>query len=74
VPPDITDSTSISSPVHQLISSSQSDGDSSGVGNVSRTVGHQMHGAIDVGFARCDRPLEFEKGGERLSVHCTLLH
>ena len=74
VPPDIRGSTSASGPVHQLIPLQQSDGDSVGVGDVLRTVGDQAHGPIHVRCAGRNRPLEFEQGRKRLSVHPTLLH
>jgi hypothetical protein len=67
MPPYVSDSTSAPGPVNQLISFQETDGDSSGVGHVSRTLGDQMYGPIHVALVRRDRLLEFDKGGERLS-------
>src|SRR6202042_3887330 len=44
------------------------------MGHVAGTVDDQMHHPSGVKLTFCKQALEFDNGGERLSIHATLLH
>ena len=74
MPPCIRSGTSDSGPVDQLVPLDHADRYSSGIGHVSRVVGNQVHRVIHVEIACRDQSLNFDDGGERLSIHPAFLH
>ena len=73
-PPYISCGTSAASPVNQLISLQQTNGNTSGVGHVSGTLDDQVHRPVHIEFPLRDQSLDFDNGRERLTIHPTLLH